>query len=275
MRRKVLLLLVMAAALAPASGVALAAVVNCQVGAATCDGTNGDDTMNGTAGSDVMRGLKGDDKMNAGADFDTLNGGRGADILNGQADADTLSGDRGPDALKGGPGDDTYLFADGWGKDTLSDDAALGTFGERLSFSLVTEPIVMDLIPAAGRPEVRSGNNRLNYGAGVSIVEVDGSSAGDVIRGENDADSLNGIQGNDTVSGRGGADTVVGMDGNDTLIGGGGADNFEAGPGADTIRAADNQADQIDCGGGNDTVFFDQGVDAFLNAAACENKRPS
>jgi Ca2+-binding RTX toxin-like protein len=64
------------------------------------------------------------------------------------------------------------------------------------------------------------------------------------------------------------------MDGNDTLVGGSGSDNFDGGPGADKIKAADNEVDNFDCGGGNDTVFFDKNDDNFLNAAACEDKRP-
>jgi Ca2+-binding RTX toxin-like protein len=185
-----------------------------------------------------------------------------------------LSGGPGADALNGGAGDDRYLFANGWGKDKISDDAAQGTFGESLSFSLVTQPITMDLVFSPSRPEVQSGANRLNFGPKVSINEVDGSSAGDTIKGDASKDFLNGIQGNDTVRGRDGADTVVGMDGKDTLFGGSGSDEFDAGKGADTIEAVDNEADTISCGGGIDRVFFDQGLDTFLNANACENKRP-
>lgn len=274
MRRTILLLTVMATALVVASGVALAAIINCPAGGNPCLGTADADVMNGTTGDDDMHGLRGGDTLNAGAGFDQLKGERGEDALNGEADNDTLIGGGDRDTLDGGADDDTYVFANGWGKDTLS-DATSGLFGERLTFSLVTNPVKMDLIQSSTRPEAQSGNNRLNFAAAVAIVEVDGGSSGDTIKGQNDADSLNGIQGSDTVNGRGGIDTLTGMDGNDTLVGGSGGDSFEAGPGADTIKAADNEADQIDCGGGNDTVFFDQGLDTFVNAAACEDKRPS
>lgn len=285
MRPAILLLTVMITVLALASGVALAQVVTCPTGAnGLCVGTDNNDILNGTPnavnstpGDDDMRGLMGQDTLNAAAGFDTLRGGRGGDTLNGEADNDTLIGQQGADALNGGADDDTYLFGNGWGADKISDNAALGTFGERLSFSLVTRPLTMDLISSPSRPEVRlvqSGTNRLNYGPNVSINEVDGSSAGDTIKGDASNDFLNGIQGNDTVRGRGGNDTVVGMDGRDTLGGGSGQDDFDAGGGADTIEAADNEADSISCGGGSDRVFFDQGVDTFLNAAACEVKRP-
>ena len=274
MRCAIRLLTVMATALVVASGVALAAVVNCPTGAnGLCVGTDNDDTLYGTAQDDDMHGLKGRDTLTAAAGFDQLRGERGEDALNGEADNDTLIGGRDPDALDGGADDDTYVFANGWGKDTLS-DATPGMFGERLTFSLVTNPVTMDLIQSPSRPEARSGNNRLNFAAAVAIVEVDGGSSGDTIKGQADADSLNGIQGSDTINGRAGIDTLTGMDGNDTLVGGSGGDLFDAGPGADKIKAADNEADDIDCGGGNDTVFFDKNVDNFLNATACEDKRP-
>jgi Ca2+-binding RTX toxin-like protein len=277
MRRAILLLTVMITALALASGVAIAQVVTCPTGAnGICVGTDNNDTLNGTAAGDDMRGLKGQDTLNAAADFDLLNGGRGNDTLNGEADNDTLSGDLGDDTLKGGAQDDAYLFADGWGQDRIVDDAATGMFGERLSFSLVNEPITMDLISSPARPEVQSGSNTLNFGPNVSVNEVDGSSKGDTIKGDTSNDFLNGIQGNDGVIGRGGNDTVVGMDGKDTLVGGPGEDDFDAGGGADRIEAAEKVAepDSISCGGGNDIVFFDQGIDTLLNANACENKRP-
>jgi Ca2+-binding RTX toxin-like protein len=276
--KRIMLLVTVAAMLLVTSGVAMAQVVTCPTGAnGLCVGTDNDDTLNGTATDDDMRGLMGQDTLNAAAGFDQLRGGRGEDTLNGEADNDTLIGQQDRDGLYGGADDDTYLFGNGWGADTISDDAALGTFGERLTFSLVTKPLTMDLISSPSRPEVRlvqSGAHRVNFGSNVSINEVDGGSSNDTIKGDGSNDFLNGIQGNDTVRGRGGNDTVVGMDGQDTLGGGGGEDDFDAGGGTDTIKAADNEADNISCGGGNDRVFFDQGVDIFLNAIACENKQP-
>jgi Ca2+-binding RTX toxin-like protein len=277
MRPAILLLTTMAMALALASGVALAAVIDCANVGNPCEGTDNNDTLNGTANDDDMRGLMGQDTLNAAAGFDQLRGGRGGDTLNGEADSDTLIGHQDGDALNGGAADDTYQFGNGWGADTISDDAALGTFGERITFSLVTKPLTMDLISSPERPEVRlvqSGAHRVNFGPNVSVNEVDGSSAGDTIRGDASNDFLNGIQGNDTVRGRGGNDTVVGMDGQDTLGGGIGEDEFDAGGGADRIEAADNEADNISCGGGNDRVFFDQGMDTFLDINACEDRLP-
>jgi Ca2+-binding RTX toxin-like protein len=139
MRPAILLLTAMVMALALASGVAMAQIVTCPTGAnGLCVGTDNDDTLDGTPNDDDMRGLMGRDTLNAAAGFDQLRGGRGGDTLNGEADNDTLIGQQGADALNGGAGDDACQFGNGWGADKISDDAALGTSGERLTFSLVT-----------------------------------------------------------------------------------------------------------------------------------------
>ena len=261
------------ASLPVASGAAAAAAITCPTGAnGLCEGTNGNDTLSGTGGADDMRGLAGRDTLNAGADLDVLAGGRGEDELNGEADNDQLNGGPDDDRLAGGGGDDSYIFANDWGRDRISDDPAQGMF-DRISFTLVTSPVKIDLVPRASRPEASSGRNAVNLGATVSFAELDGGAAGDSIAGTARGEFLNANQGDDTVNGRGGSDTVVGADGRDRLIGGPGADSFEAGPRADTVNAADNTADQqIDCGGGRDTVFFDQGLDVLTN---CEIKKPA
>ena len=60
---------------------------------------------------------------------DTLVGGFGDDYLSGQQGDDSLTGDGGKDLMLGGEGndilvggadDDTYLFFDRWGTDTLA-----------------------------------------------------------------------------------------------------------------------------------------------------------
>ena len=273
MRRVTLSLTVTIMALALASGVAVAQVVTCPTGAnGLCVGTNGNDTLNGTIDPDDMRGLEGQDTLNAGAELDSLSGGRGNDVLKGEADNDGLSGDLGNDTMNGGPGDDEYRFANGWGNDRIS-DATQGVSGERLTFSLVTQPVEMDLISNPSRPEARSGANTVNFGSNVEVNSIDGSSAGDDIKGDDGPDSINGIQGNDTVRGRAGVDGLMGMDGGDELFGGAGGDTLAGEKGADVIHADDGQpVDTISCGAGNDTVFFDQG-DTLVGANACEDKR--
>lgn len=105
MKRVFLLVAVMALALAVASGVALAATVNCTGG--DCEGTNKADTMNGTSGADYMRGKGGDDLM------------RGKDD-------DEMEGDQGADTIKAGDGDDSYL----WGGFDNDADKVYGEDGD-------------------------------------------------------------------------------------------------------------------------------------------------
>ncbi len=124
--------------------------------------------------------------------------------------------------------------------------------------------MTIDLTRSTARPEASSGTNTVNLGAAVSFVELDGSSAGDTIRGADGDEFLNGNQGNDSIQGRAGADTLVGADGRDRLTGGSGVDTFDGGPAPDNIQARDGVAEDVNCGGGNDTVNADA-VDTLTN----------
>jgi Ca2+-binding RTX toxin-like protein len=102
---------------------------------------------------------------------------------------------------------------------------------------------------------------------------------------------LNGFSGTDRLEGGYGKDVLNGQTNGDRLIGGPGRDYLSGGEatGHDVIEAADNETDRIVCGPGFDTVFFDQGVDRFLQATGrlskvtaeessepigCENRNP-
>jgi RTX calcium-binding nonapeptide repeat (4 copies) len=91
MRRTILLMATMALTLLVASGVALAATVNCISGTA-CTGTKNADIMNGTADADSMFGRAGADLMRGNEGEDYLQGDRGADALGGDEGQDTLWG---------------------------------------------------------------------------------------------------------------------------------------------------------------------------------------
>jgi Ca2+-binding RTX toxin-like protein len=93
MRRAILVLTVMAATLAVASGVALAVTVL---------GTEGPDDLAGGAGDDSILGLGGNDVMD---------GGSGNDFMEGDSGNDFVYGDVGSDRITGATGDD--ILADG------------------------------------------------------------------------------------------------------------------------------------------------------------------
>lgn len=114
-------------------------------GAATIEGTAGEDRLEGGNGNDVIRGLNGHDR---------LDGGRGEDLLHGGAGTDILLGGAGDDLLVGGLGGDLFVFGRGGGTDTI------------LDFDLATDRLLLlDGI------EVRSS----------SVADIDGDGVADLM----------------------------------------------------------------------------------------------
>lgn len=124
-------------------------------------GGNGNDYMVGGMGNDRLIGGRGNDELLGGGDNDRLIGGTEDDILDGGMGNDLLRGGRQNDTLKGGEGNDTliggsgfdaldggigddiltgafnadrFIFANGNGKDTITDFDANNDF-EKIDFS--------------------------------------------------------------------------------------------------------------------------------------------
>ena len=152
----------------------------------------------------------------------------------------------GDDTLAGGIGDDTYRFTDGWGTDTVIEEA--GTEGseanagvDTLDFSGVSADLVFTIgadgglsvsdstntVTAVGVENLigGSGLNTLDYSAYTSGVSVDleqgfaslfesvvgidnviGTALGDILIGDSGVNLLQGGAGGDFISGGGGAD---------------------------------------------------------------------
>ena len=91
-------------------------------------GGNGNDTIQGEGGSDRFFGGNGADLLEGGAHHDTIYGGNGAD---------TLDGGSGNDLLSGGMNSDTFVFANGFGRDTISDFNGLNNL-EKIDLSAVS-----------------------------------------------------------------------------------------------------------------------------------------
>ena len=96
----------------------------------TLDGTTGNDWLDGGYGNDQLRagigrdslyGGYGNDLLEGGLHSDTLEGGVGNDTLWGQDGYDTLVGGAGNDMLVGGDHPDDFVFAAGFGRDTIAD----------------------------------------------------------------------------------------------------------------------------------------------------------
>ncbi len=72
----------------------------------------------------------------------TLKGGAGNDILSGGGGDDTLIGDAGDDTLTGGLGNDRYVFANGWGNDTILETASNVDQNDTVDFSAINVPFI-------------------------------------------------------------------------------------------------------------------------------------
>jgi len=150
MRRAILLLTVMAAALVLGSGVAWA--VN-------KIGTDGPDTLRGTNGADNLVGLGGNDKLFALAGKDNLLGGEGKDILLGGTPRHPSGGDKslaggsGNDIVAGGKGSDNLLgeagndfLADGEFRNPVKDNISGGPGNDVLDVIDVNVPAAKDIV---------------------------------------------------------------------------------------------------------------------------------
>jgi Ca2+-binding RTX toxin-like protein len=294
------------------------------VGAIVVDGGSGDDSI--TNDSTVATTASYADSA-AGVTVDLGSGsatGDGNDTLTGVTNVigsslgDSLSGDANANVLAGGGGSD--LLAGRGGADTL--DGGGGT--DTVDYSAAAAGVVVDLAAGVASADGDGGSDTL-----VSVENVLGSSLGDSLSGDANANVLAGGGGSDLLAGRGGADTLDGGGGTDTvdysaaaagvvldlasgvasadgdgcsdtlvsvenvigsslgdslsgdananvLAGGGGADNLVGGlgadtidgwPGDDTISARDGIIDTITCGGGTDSVTADRND---VTAADCE-----
>jgi Ca2+-binding RTX toxin-like protein len=166
MKKIALLLTAIMGVLLLFSGMALAATITCE-GRFDCLGTNNADTLEGTASKDLMHARAGADTLKGLGEMDYMYGQGGADRLLGGPALDDLIGGAGNDELRGGAGGDFYFFGDGWGKDTITDEATPKT---QLSFfdpnaGLATANVVVDLVSGTG-PEAKdeSGTNTINCG---------------------------------------------------------------------------------------------------------------
>src|SRR5918997_2296093 len=241
MRSVTLLVAAVGVAMLLASGVAFAVVKDCQPDI-KCVGTPKTDVLTGTSGSDRIYGLAKGDTLYGLGGGDKLVGGGGADDLRGGYVPNTTATDDGADdKLRGSGGSDTYIFANGWGADTVIDKPILDeslTTGNWVLF-FITTPGNMDIrleSDSGTRPEVSNGTNTINWdGNVIDNVKVSLGSSNDTITGNSRANVIvtNFGGGNDNISGRGGDDRIAVNDG------------------------AGN--DTVDCGDGNDKVSFDTG----------------
>jgi RTX calcium-binding nonapeptide repeat (4 copies) len=231
-------------------------------------------TLDGGPGADILRSEGGGDVLRGGPDGDDLIGGAGADVLEGGDGDDTLTGDvceaPAADVLDGGAG-----------VDTLTDWGDCGPGSDKRAVRVTVNGVADD-----GRPgehdDVRDLDVLLLY-VPATVIGTDGSNAVEIyaaadrepssIDGRGGADDLRSGSGRETIDGGGGDDRVEGGFNHDVLTGGPGKDviygDSTAGNcgghgqsctipfGNDTIDARDGEADQVDCGPGDDRAVVD------------------
>ncbi len=250
-------------------------------------GTINADLLYGLAGIDTLRGLAGDD---------TLYGGEGGDTLEGGVGDDTLDGGEGNDYLKGGEGTDNYIFAGGFGEDTIQEDADGGNLLfknagdlDAIGFERVDENNVKITLggDSVTIQNYVDGRFSIYYGAedtalgrfslaatadrGGTVAARDdevsdlmlGLEGADVFDGKEGNDNLYGYKGEDILTGSEGADNLYGGDDNDMLYGGEGVDNLYGGADADTLEGGAG-ADILDGGEGEDTASYAGSTDGVV-----------
>jgi Ca2+-binding RTX toxin-like protein len=251
-------------------------------------GLAGKDDLFGGAGADKLYGGDGGDKLFGGAGKDQLDGGKGIDKLNGGAGNDTLKGGLGNDTLNGGAGDDT--FSSEAGSDIINGGAGLHDLVSYASVAKATTP--GQAVDSLGRAVSISGvkidlTNHLvhDYATGTAdtisgVEDVTGSQYGDMILGDNAANTIRTGRGDgslalgtseidDVVYAGGGNDTIFGSgwifgeDGDDTItlefsvIG-----NIASGGGGnDRILGSGSSSESITGGSGNDRIQGGAGGD--------------
>jgi Ca2+-binding RTX toxin-like protein len=196
-------------------------------------GTN-NDTLLGNNFTNVLVGNAGTDLLAGHEQSDTLLGGSGAEFLDGGV---------GDDQLNGGEGNDSYDFTvPFWDNDTIIDtavaDSDLNTSNQVYVGSSVSDNLTINLVSSSTTSEM----HYTGFPAGLDTVEWSNS----VI----DRISNNG-SGNDNISGNASPNHIFSHNGNDTI---------SAGDGDDFIDVQDRAGlDQVNCGGGIDTVKIDSG----------------
>ncbi len=238
----------------------------------TLTGGGGDDEIDAYAGNDTIDGGDGNDKLDGGLGNDTVLGGNGDDAVDGDGYEDP-----GADVIDGGAG---YDYFEGWSQpdkldrqptvaltlDGVADDGRPGE-GDNVTNVEDFQMYVVGSLTGSDGPEKLVIYNPGNSGSSTLI----GRGGDDELVGNDFDDSVDGGAGSDHVEGGLGNDTVTGGPGRDTIYGDATASrctyySCKIPYGNDVIDARDGEADNVDCGIGEDRAA----VDAIDTVANCE-----
>ena len=174
--------------------------------------------------------------------IENAKGGSGADSITGNQADNSLWGNAGNDQLYGNAGNDVLIG--GAGADRLDGGAGIDT----ASYQEAAAGVIASLFSPGGNTGEAAGDTFF------FVEQLVGSSYGDTLTGDDNANGLSGLAGNDVLNGRGGNDQLVGGAGADVLTGGAGVDTFyftattdsSATTGRDTITDFVSKTDKID-----------------------------
>jgi Ca2+-binding RTX toxin-like protein len=143
-------------------------------------GEDGRDGMFGESGNDSLYGGKGGDNFFAGTGNDYLSGGSGDDTLNANSGFDTLEGGAGNDMLRGNFNADVFVFAGGFGRDTIADFDAFNPW-EKIDLRQVSAIADLDdlfanhLSQIGADTQISDGLGNTILLKGVQIADLDSS----------------------------------------------------------------------------------------------------
>ena len=229
------------------------------------------DTLNGGAGNDTLIGNAGNDTLRGGNDDDILDGGVGNDRLFGEAGNDSLSGGDGNDSLVGGDGADTLLG--GKGNDTLTGDAGADVFlyadgdGRDVITDYVAGEDIIKLTSGTIGKVTASGNNiTFNVGSGnIKVINAKGKEIkfvdknGNILINQSFGDKTLKVTDSSTDSVNAAIDSVVVTIDSSTrtraveILGNAKANVIQLGSGSATVTGGAGK-DTIIYGGGNNVI---------------------
>jgi hypothetical protein len=252
--------------------------VTLDLGRTTPQATGGAGTLTIAAGSiQTVIGSNFGNHLSAGPGTVTLRGGAGTDLLQAGSGTDTLIAGSGPSTLVGGAGYDAMtggagadLFKPGSGGGSITDSSGVGTLDCAEAASSVD--VNLGTKPYTVTPGVVLAADTLTGGAGApyalsGIVNVVGSTHGDVLVGSSGANDIQGGSGPNLIVGDGGGDMLVGGSGTNVFITGSGHNVVTGGSGSNTIDyASAPRAVNVDLRAGTAKNGFG-GTDSLKNVA--------
>ena len=227
------------------------------------------------------------DTIYGGSGANTIYGYGGNDTLSGGAGNDTLYGGAATDKLTGGAGNDTFVYANGDGKDTITDytagqdtlqisggsigKTALANSNKDLVFTVGSGTVTLTGAAAKAislkdsRGSYTASNTAITLGSDFTgtmdatkylstVKDIDGSAAAKAanITGNGQANVIKAGKGGGTINGGAGNDTLYGGAGTDKLTGGAGSDTFVYnGGGTDTVTDYTAGQDTLQISGGS------------------------